>query len=346
MRRFLISFGWLIACSACIYGNYANCHKWRSCTAHNNENNCTIDYLFTQCSGLPYQGLPGTGCQVGTMNEDGTRTVASGCHCTCLTAEHQKGTSVSWVDDHDTVVVKTDICVECNLQQKPADEETCVDEGMYWNSSNNNCEESPPTEDCDYWAWWVCMQDHAVWYGYPECYCEYTPIIIDVAGNGITLTDAANGVHFDLNGDGTKELISWTAANSDDAWLALDIDGNGHIDNRKELFGNSSRFQNGFLALAEYDTQVNGGDGDGMIDSEDAIFSSLRLWQDTNHSGVSEPSELHSLPELGVHSISLDYKESKRTDQYGNQFRYRAKVDDAKHQHVGRWAWDVLLVSH
>jgi hypothetical protein len=41
----------------------------------------------------------------------------------------------------------------------------------------------------------------------------------------------------------------------------------------------------------------------------------------------------------------LEYKTSKRTDEYGNAFRYRAKVKDVHGGKTGRWAWDVFLVS-
>ena len=82
-----------------------------------------------------------------------------------------------------------------------------------------------------------------------------------------------------------------------------------------------------------------------MIDARDAIFPELRLWRDTNHNGVSEANELHRLPALDVSALGLDYHESKRRDEHGNRFKYRAKVWDAKGARVNRWAWDVYLVA-
>ena len=196
---------------------------------------------------------------------------------------------------------------------------------------------------------------HFGWWDDGMCACnDYSsPIIIDTAGDGIALTTLADGVRFDLNNDGVVERVAWTSNQSNDGWLSLDRNGNGLIDNGAELFGNytpqpqppSGQERNGFLALAEYDKPSNGGNGDGVITSADSVFSSLRIWQDINQNGVSETAELKTLLVLAIAIIELDYKYAKRIDEFGNQFRYRAKVKDEPGNQLGRWAWDVFVVT-
>ena len=141
-----------------------------------------------------------------------------------------------------------------------------------------------------------------------------------------------------------------TQPGSDTAFLVFDRNGNGRIDDATELFSNVSpqpaaTGRNGLKALAQYDLPENGGNGDGVIDSHDAIFSLLRLWIDANHDGISQPQELHTLAEMGVFSISLNYQRTHRQDEFGNIFLFQTQVNPGGKSDIARKAYDVFFVT-
>lgn len=110
----------------------------------------------------------------------------------------------------------------------------------------------------------------------------------------------------DLNG--FAEKTGWITG--DDAFLALDLNGDGKINNSGELFGDRTLLsdgtyaKSGFEALAQYDYNL-----DGLIDAHDEIYNRLLIWQDKNKDGISTSDELMTLKEAGITSINLNYTE-------------------------------------
>ena len=156
---------------------------------------------------------------------------------------------------------------------------------------------------------------------------EGSPILVDLDRNLFHLTGLDDPVFFDIDADGELETLSWTAAGQLDAFLWLDRNGNGAVDDGAELFGNytplidGSTAANGYLALAEFDLPAMGGNDNGRIDPGDVIYPELRLWIDHDHNGFPEPDEILTLAEAGVTRIYLLYLTTQVHDHHGNYFR-------------------------
>ena len=132
---------------------------------------------------------------------------------------------------------------------------------------------------------------------------QYDPIILDIDGDGIEIVGLNAGVLFDHNADGVKTGTG--CVGKDDGLLVRDINNNGTIDTGRELFGdntilnNGQKAKDGFAAISDLDVNQ-----DGKLNSSDAVFSSLRVWQDINQDGVSQSGELKTLSALGISSIN------------------------------------------
>jgi hypothetical protein len=153
-----------------------------------------------------------------------------------------------------------------------------------------------------------------------------SPIVLSLESSGYRLTSIDEGVQFDLDADGLATQMAWTRAGVENAFLALDRNQNGRVDNGAELFGNFTPLdagglaRNGFEALRELD-----GNADGAIDRNDAAWWILILWTDRNHDGRSTPKELKLLSRSSVVALGLDYRRSGKKDRWGNEYRYKAR---------------------
>jgi hypothetical protein len=127
------------------------------------------------------------------------------------------------------------------------------------------------------------------------------PILIDLDSDGIEMVQSTVFNQFAMTPDGTATPTNWLS--SDDGLLALDINGNGKIDNITELFSEyfAEGINTGLGALSTLDEN-----SDGIIDQNDSQFSNLQVWQDLNQDGISTADELKSLAEHGIESFDLN----------------------------------------
>ncbi len=146
------------------------------------------------------------------------------------------------------------------------------------------------------------------------------PFALDLGGTpgldtlGINPTQP---VLFDISATGVKQSVGWLAPS--DGFLALDRNGNNRIDSGAELFGDATPLstggvaEDGFAAVADLDSNH-----DQIIDSQDALWASLRVWRDLNTNGVSETGELSTLDAAGIASINVAKQEHHQLLGNGN----------------------------
>jgi hypothetical protein len=179
------------------------------------------------------------------------------------------------------------------------------------------------------------------------CDEHHSPLFVDLRSEyektkKFSLRAPWEGVWFDIlgqNADGvahTPSQISWFTS-STMAYITLP-DSQGRVLGIDQLFGDNTMgpdgnfASNGYEALAKYDSNK-----DGVITSEDVVFKKLRIWQDKNHDGIAQISELRSMRDSNLVAIDLHYDANfAEHDIYGNSIKYKsvAKTADGEYKLV------------
>ena len=154
-----------------------------------------------------------------------------------------------------------------------------------------------------------------------------SPLVLDLDDDGVETIGVEQGVTFDIDGDGIKDKTGWVG--KDDGLLVRDINGDGQINDAKELFGeetiksDGTKARDGFDALADLDSN-----GDGVVNSQDEAFNELKVWKDSNSDGITQDGELLSLEEAGVSEISVSSEQTSTIDESGNKIGLEGSYKD------------------
>ncbi len=142
-----------------------------------------------------------------------------------------------------------------------------------------------------------------------------TPLVLAFRGEAVHFNTAVTA-SFDLTG--TMSVVTdWPTSTT--PWLALDRNGNNQIDDGGELFGSATLLPsgeaaaNGFIALAELDSN-----SDGRIDAGDPMWSRLLVWSDVDGDRKSTANELSTASMRDLVAIELEYSVDRRCDARGN----------------------------
>jgi hypothetical protein len=183
----------------------------------------------------------------------------------------------------------------------------------------------------------ACWLSAASWvssaHQYETTQAPFSCLVLDVEGGGVKLVGPSSGVLFDVDGRGKDQRIGWIAAGADDAFLVVDRNDNGRVDDGTELISNRFPLPDGRtlvnglrVLIALQDGVMLGPDGRTTalppnahrLDAEDPVYSRMFLWTDSNHDGKSSPTELRKLPAADISSISTGMRGAAEV-QEGNE---------------------------
>ena len=174
-----------------------------------------------------------------------------------------------------------------------------------------------------------CLYQKATNTSHTSAEVQTSPLVLDLDGDGVETVSVDQGTYFDHDGNGFAENTGWVG--TDDGLLVRDLNENGVIDDGTELFGNNSVLssgataENGFEALADLDSNE-----DGVFDSSDTAWNSVKVWKDNNYNAQVDTGELLTLEQAGISGINLNYNYQDATDEQNNAHTQKALREISK----------------